>query len=236
MKKLLTAFLTLVSVASLHTAELTLTWKDNSDNETAFNIERSVDGERWLQIWQAPANTESFVDDNLPGDVLFYYRVNAENAAGVSGYTNVASAQTHTEILPVAPDGANVVDHAGMLINLSTRGLVTVDSVMIGGMVVTGEPILVLIRGIGPSLAEFGVANPLADPELVLTTQDGTFITGNDNWSGQGIVDASFAVGAFSLQAGSLDAALLVTLPPGTYTVKLVGGTGTGLLEIYHVK
>ena len=43
-------------------------------------------------------------------------------------------------------------------------------------------PKRVLLRAIGPSLANFGVTDPLADPILELHAGDGTLITSNDNW------------------------------------------------------
>ncbi len=45
-------------------------------------------------------------------------------------------------------------------------------------------------------------------------------------------------MGGFALEAGAGDAALLVDLAPGSYTVELAGvddGTGVGLIEVYRV-
>jgi len=109
----------------------------------------------------------------------------------------------------------------------------------------------VLVRGIGPGLTAFGIANALADPFLTVFDSTGKVLAQNDNWgtpvavfAGQvvaaaaDITAADLATGAFALTAGSKDAALIVTLPPGAYTAQVtgVGGvTGTALVEIYEV-
>jgi hypothetical protein len=60
----------------------------------------------------------------------------------------------------------------------------------------------------------------------------------NDDWTDPAIAAAAARSGTFALTAGSRDAALLVTLPPGTYTAQVsgVGGsTGVALIEVYEV-
>jgi len=130
------------------------------------------------------------------------------------------------------------------LIDISTRGEVgTGENVLIGGLVITGNaPKKVLIRGVGPALAAQGVAAPLADPVLKVFKGSEQIAT-NDNWSADAsaaalITAAETAAGAFHLQAGSKDAALVLTLAPGNYTVHVGGAnntTGVALVEIYEV-
>jgi hypothetical protein len=66
-----------------------------------------------------------------------------------------------------------------------------------------------------------------------------TLLQGNDDWGGTTELSAAFgAVGAFALPTGSRDAALLVTLPPGSYTAQVSGvtnTTGVALVEIYEL-
>ena len=130
------------------------------------------------------------------------------------------------------------------LVNLSNRGQVGLGAeAMIGGFVVDGDgPVNLLIRGIGPSLTQFNVTGVVADPVIKIRDRDGQLIGSNDNWedAGLGSVLATVgdSVGAFALAAGSADAAILLVLDPGNYTVVLSGadgGTGTGLVEIYLV-
>ncbi len=130
------------------------------------------------------------------------------------------------------------------LIDISTRGEVgTGENVLIGGLVITGNaPKKVLIRGVGPALAAQGIAAPLADPVLKVFKGSEQIAT-NDNWSADSsaaaqITAAETVAGAFHLQAGSKDAALLLTLAPGNYTVHISGAnntTGVALVEIYEV-
>ena len=96
-----------------------------------------------------------------------------------------------------------------------------------------------LIRGVGPSLGAFGVGGVLADPvlEVYKAGAAAPFAT-NDNWSGSQITRLSSQVGAFALQANSLDSALVLNLEPGAYTVQVKGkGTATGvaIVEVYEV-
>lgn len=129
------------------------------------------------------------------------------------------------------------------MINLSTRGAVgTGSDAMFAGFVITGDaPQRVLIRGVGPTLTGFGVEGALADPVLQLR-RDSELVASNQDWSTSSnsaeIVSTTAAVGGFALAAGAGDAALLVELDPGAYTVELSGanaGTGVGLVEVYRV-
>ena len=128
------------------------------------------------------------------------------------------------------------------LINISARANVgTASNILIAGFVISGNtPETVLIRGIGPTLSQFGVTGSLATPQLVLYDSDNNTLESNSGWGGTAPLTQAFAeVGAFSLTSKSADAAMLVTLPPGAYTAEVsgVGGaTGVGLAEIYEVK
>lgn len=126
------------------------------------------------------------------------------------------------------------------LINLSSRAHVGNDSAaLIAGFVIggTGGKRL-LIRGIGPKLTDFGVLQPLSDPKIEVYTSANVKVAANDNWDAS-LATAFSQVGAFSLNSGSKDAALVVTLPAGAgYTAVItgVGGlTGEALVELYEL-
>lgn len=127
------------------------------------------------------------------------------------------------------------------LVNISSRLRVTAGDAggaSIAGFVITGnEGKQILIRGVGPSLSRFGIAAPLATPQLKLYDGKNAVIATNASWNDDAQVTAAgTAVGAFPLTAGSKDAALLMTLSPGSYTAQLQSlGTGTALIEIYDV-
>jgi hypothetical protein len=126
------------------------------------------------------------------------------------------------------------------LINISARASVgTGGNILIAGFVISGNtPMNVLIRGVGPSLAQFGISSPIATPQLVLFDSNNTVLESNAGWGGSTVLAGIFTqVGAFKFVAGSADAAILVTLPPGAYTAEmsgLNGSTGLGLAEIYQ--
>ncbi len=125
------------------------------------------------------------------------------------------------------------------LANLSTRGFVaTGTNVMIAGFIVansSSENDQVIVRGLGPSLGAFGITNPLTDPVLELHDVNGTLIASNDDWQ-----DAQQAeIEAVGLApSNEVEAALIMTLPPGAYTAienGKDGGTGVGLVEVYNL-
>ena len=130
-------------------------------------------------------------------------------------------------------------------VNVSTRGFVgTGSDQLIAGFVVSGTVARrVLVRGAGPSLAGFGVPGVLADPELKIVAQaTSRVLRTNDNWStgeeASIISTAASAAGAFPFGVNSRDAAMIVMLEPGAYTVQLTGvgnATGVGIVEVYDV-
>jgi len=128
------------------------------------------------------------------------------------------------------------------LVNISTRASVGVGaSVEIAGLVIGGsQPTRVLIRAVGPTLANFSVSGVLALPSLTVFDSSGNPVATNTGWSTNSnaamIATEAAAVGAFALPAASADCALLLTLQPGSYTAQVsgVGGTtGIALVEAY---
>jgi len=129
---------------------------------------------------------------------------------------------------------------AGTLANFSGRAWVgTGSNILIAGFAISGNaPETVLIRAVGPSLAQLGVTGCLANPQIALF-QNSTLLQQNDNWGGTAALTAAFAqVGAFPLTSPQ-DAAMIVTLQPGQYTAQVsgVGGcTGVALIEVYQMQ
>ncbi|MCC5021305.1 MAG: hypothetical protein J6386_00130 [Candidatus Synoicihabitans palmerolidicus] len=132
---------------------------------------------------------------------------------------------------------ASVADLRSRLTNLSARTNLTANSEVTVGFVLDGQtPRGVLIRAVGPGLAEFGVTGTLLDPQLLLLTGS-TPEVGNNDWNGSEISRAAAEqVGAFALTFDSKDAALVTTLPPGAYTARVTAPTnqsGIVLVEVY---
>lgn len=143
------------------------------------------------------------------------------------------------------------------LVNLSARALVEPGAnILIAGFSISGgSSETVLIRGIGPGLTPFGVNGVLTQPVLTLydTASTPAVIATNIGWgtpptTGNSTVQASVQpattavfnqVYAFGLPTGSADCAMVVTLPPGTYTAQVSGAnatSGVALVEVYEVR
>jgi hypothetical protein len=127
------------------------------------------------------------------------------------------------------------------LANVSARSAVGTDAgILIAGFVVHEGASTILVRGVGPGLAPFGVTGALADPQLQIFRET-QLVAENNDWSASNasaLASTAQAVGAFALPGGSKDAALLVTLTPGAYTAQVAGvngTTGVALVEVYEV-
>lgn len=143
-------------------------------------------------------------------------------------------------LVQVVPPGGLV----GRLRGSAHRGEVGNGSdTMISGIIIQGStPGRVLIRGSGPAMASlFPAGTTIVDPEIELFDITGARVATNDNWNSGGGADidaATLALGLTPFAAGAKDAALLVDLPAGNYTVHLrdrSGGRGIGLVELYDV-
>jgi hypothetical protein len=153
--------------------------------------------------------------------------------SGVDGTSGVALVEIY--------DAAKTA--SAKLTNVSARSVAgNGASVLIVGFAISGDlPKAILVRGAGPALTAFGVTGALADPQLQLFSSNSTLLAQNDNWgdspAAAEIATLAQKVGAFALPANSKDAALLVTLPPGTYTAQVSGvdnTTGIALVELYE--
>jgi hypothetical protein len=123
------------------------------------------------------------------------------------------------------------------LLNSATRMRVeTGDNVLIGGFIIRGGSKKVILRAIGPSLAQAGIATPLQNPTLELHGGDGGLITTNDDWMSsaqkQEIIDSGIP------PSDNRESAIVATLPEGNYTAVVAGAGGTSgvaLVEVYDL-
>jgi len=154
---------------------------------------------------------------------------------GNGGSTGVALAEIYD-----ATASATFTVSTPRLTNVSARTRVgTGDDILIAGFSISGSTNrTVLIRAVGPTLGTFNVPGALANPRLELYAGANRILE-NDDWGGTAVLSTAFAaVAAFALPADSRDAAILVTLAPGSYTAQVSGvgnTTGVALVEVYEV-
>ncbi len=218
-----------------------------------------------LQTITAPANQVAVLGQpwaltvvaSGEGPLTYQWTCNGSPIAGATSSTYAVAKATAADagsyaVTIAGPQGTVTAGPAlvtteepdpGRLTNLSVRTTAgTGTQTMILGFFAAGEKSL-LIRGIGPSLAPFGVTGTLADPRLRVIGSSSNELAANDDWSlaanAANVASTSTAVGAFALATGSKDSALLITLPTGSYTAQITGpGTTTGiaLAEIYDAQ
>ncbi len=215
----------------------------------------------WPTILRAPVSQHvtpgvpvTFTVFAIGGDLGYQWKKNGVALPGATDATyTIASATPATmgfySVVVKNPAGAPESEIAiltvaagnpGRLVNLSTRGFAgTGPHALVPGFVIGGVAAkALLIRAVGPGLAPFGVTGWLTDPQLAVVPLGQSFtVARNDTWD---VAAATvFAqVGAFALPFCSTDAALVVRLPPGGYTVTVSGAdqtTGTALVEIYDL-
>jgi hypothetical protein len=168
--------------------------------------------------------------DGLIDEVSLYSR--ALSGAEIQGIFNAGSAGKCSGSNP-SPTPAPV----SQVQNISTRLVVgTGENVAIGGFIVTGSGTKpVIVRAIGPSLANFGVAGALDDPTLELFNGSGNAIAFNDDWLSSG---QNQEIAALLPPGDGVEAAIIAALTPGNYTAVLRGyenGTGIALVEVYDL-
>ena len=162
-----------------------------------------------------------------------------------SGITNYAAVMRSADGTP----GVGIVEvfdidfaPGSTLRNVSTLGAVgTETNVLIAGFIVRGNEGTrrLLVRGVGPSLANHGISNTLPNPTLKVVNAQGTTLGTNDDWQSDSAAAAEIM--GYNLQPQDpREAAVLVTVGSGEYTATLAGTgdvpTGTGIVEVFVVQ
>jgi hypothetical protein len=181
---------------------------------------------------------------NVIGQDSFFYSGNKR--LDWHGYTFNTPVKTITRTADDRQEGvgidglqATVASDFSLLSNISTRSFVEAgDNVMIGGVIISGSgPKKVLLRVLGPTMGQppFNVPTPMANPTLDLFHEN-TLVASNDNWGDaanhQAVSDTGLA------PHNALEAAVLISLDPGSYTAIVRGANntpGNALLEAYDL-
>ena len=151
-------------------------------------------------------------------------------------YTSVLQGTHHSEGSALS-EVYDLLDGSPQLSAVGSRGFVSVgDDVMLSGVIITGSGSLsVLVRALGPSLADAGLSGVLADPTLTLYNSNGEPILANDNW--RDTQEAEIEATGLA-PTNDLESALIADVVPGAYTAVVtgVGGTtGIGFVQFYSL-
>ena len=207
----------------------TLDLRGPDGNSVAYNDDWRTDDAATIHATglQPPDDRESAIVRNLsPG-----------------AYTAIVRGQNNTTGVALFDAYDLAGTNGARLANISSRGNVrTEDDVIIGGIIIgAGSGIdgagtaHVVVRGLGPSLAQSGVTGWLPDPELQLVDSNGATVIANDDWQQ---TQAAELQASGIAPSDSRECAAIVVLPQGGYTVVVRGkgnATGTALVEAYNV-
>ncbi|MFN2508341.1 MAG: peptidylprolyl isomerase [Chthoniobacterales bacterium] len=193
--------------------------------------------------WISGPNKQELMDLQIaPGDdkeAAVFVTVPSSGASPVSYTARVRSANGKSGVGLVEIFDVSAVP-GSTLRNISALGPVGTDAnVLIGGFIVRGsDSRRLVVRGIGPSLSDRGVAGALPDPQVVLRNNQGMVVDSNDNWETH--PNAS-EIQQFGLAPQrTAEAALIVTLPASEYTATVSGvgtsPTGVGQVEVFQVQ
>ena len=149
---------------------------------------------------------------------------------GVSGVTGLANFEVFEVNHPETP-----------FTNFSTRGEVMAgNNVMIGGFIVSDAPVTVVLRGVGPSLAPYGITDAAQDPTLtVVRSSDQAVIASNDDWQSAGSDSVAQVSATGFAPTDPHESAVVLTLQPGAYTAIIAPKVGTapgvGMVQLFVV-
>jgi CSLREA domain-containing protein len=198
-------------------------------------------------------NTTLATNDNWQDDSTQAAQLSANNLAPSdpkeSGIVATLPSGAYTAILAGKSNGTGIgvaeiydLDQSAnsQLANISSRGFVlTNNNVMIGGFILGHSPFnsTIVVRGIGPSLAQFGLSPVLSDPTLELHDGNGVVFATNDNWQDDSAQAAQLSANNLA-PSDPNEAAIFTSLPPGQFTAILAGkngGTGIGVVEVFNL-
>jgi uncharacterized protein len=115
-----------LTVTAVTANSISLSWYDNSNNETGFKIERRTANTNYTQVATVGANVTTYTNTGLSNNTTYYYRVKAYNNSGDSVYTNIVNATTTN--LPAAPTNLVVTSVTTNRINLAWTDNATNES------------------------------------------------------------------------------------------------------------
>ncbi|MDX1951384.1 MAG: FN3 associated domain-containing protein [Verrucomicrobiota bacterium] len=128
----------MLAALPLSPSQITLSWVDNANNETAYKIYRKVGvNGTYALVATLAANSVTYANSGLAAGTQYYFRIVASNSAGDSSFSNESVASTHlaTVAAPVITPGGgsftgsvtvSITGPAGSTIRYTTNGTVPV--------------------------------------------------------------------------------------------------------------
>ena len=257
--------LTAIKATDFGTYSVTITSPTGTLTSTGAVLSRAADPVEAPVITRDPANVTINLGSSLILSVAatgspaptYQWQFNGASIPGANAatlvLTDVIAAQAGTYNVVATNSGGSATSKSatvatssgfGRQRSISTRGYVgTGGDILIPGFFIAGNGTKrLLIRAAGPALDAFGVPGVLADPQLAVF-KERTLLLDNDDWSAdpsKAAVVTFFcnSVGAFPFAGGSKDAALVISLEPGAYTIQVSGvgnTTGTAIVEVYDL-
>jgi Fibronectin type III domain len=220
-------------------ASATYTERVDVGNKTSAHISGLTEGRTYY--FAVRAYNTSGAESVASNEVSFNTSSGSTATMVASATRPVSATSTSPGSQSTTPLTSSTTTNSVYFSNLSTRAHVgTNDNVEIVGFTITGaEQKTVVVRVLGPTLAQFGVTDVLPDPVIEILDARGKVIASNDGW--RNTQAALFLAGAryHSLQPGSsAEPAIAVTLPAGAYTAVVHGKNNTqgiALAEIYDL-
>jgi hypothetical protein len=161
--------------------QINLAWTDNSDNETGFRVERSLNGtDSWTTVTTTAADATSYNNTGLTAETTYYYRVIAVNDDGESDPSATDSATT--QAAPITQEWmASLYEEGGYLRYRRINNL-------------TGTPSHTQLHSsIQPNVGSRGIAS---DGTYVFLSGSGGGVMQQRSWNGSDwTVEASTAYG-----------------------------------------
>jgi hypothetical protein len=178
--------------------------------------------------------------DISPVTGVFYATLTVSGSRSLYTINQLTGAATLVGAIGGTLGAETVIDIAAPprseLANMSARGRVSHgEDVLIGGVIIRGGASrTLLVRALGPSLANFGVDEALADPVLTVYDRDGQVIAQNDNW--QTSPQAAQITASGLAPQNPAESAVYGSAAPGSYTAVVSGkgnATGIAVVEFY---
>lgn len=83
-----------LKAVAMSDTRIDISWRDNADNETGFELQRAKSSGVWSTVAMPHADAVRYSDTKLSASTRYQYRIAAVNSTGVSAYSNSVSAVT----------------------------------------------------------------------------------------------------------------------------------------------